>query len=246
MACASGTAAVALGAHWIRSGLCRAVVAGGVDAYSAFVHRGFAALKALDPVRARPFDRDRAGLTMGEAAALVLLRAEQDAPPDAPRVSGWGTAADANHLTGPDPEGGGVARAVTAALNMAGLSPDAVDYVSAHGTGTRYNDRMEGQALVKVFGDRAAALPVDAIKGAIGHTMAAAGAVEIVHSLQNIKNSLIPISCGLSQLDPEIPLDLVFGQHREAGLGCALSTSSGFGGFNAAVVLQRSASTGPT
>lgn len=237
LACASGTAALGLGLSWLLGGQCRAVVAGGVDAWSEFVHHGFASLRALDSVAPRPFDLRRAGLGLGEGAGLVLLQLSTD--PAAPKLASWGLAADANHLTGPDPEGRGVARAITAALDHAGLRPDQVDFISAHGTGTRYNDRMEGQALARVFGPGAANIPVNSIKGAVGHTMGAAGALEAIHCAQVLQHGQAPPTTNLEQPDPAIELNLVQGQPRPGDYRCALSTSSGFGGVNAAVVVTR-------
>jgi dodecanoy-ACP synthase len=234
MACATSTAALGLGLDWIRAGACDAVVAGGVDALSDLVHAGFSSLKALDPGRPRPFDQDRAGLGVGEGAALLLL---QRGAGGVARLSGWGQSADANHLTGPDPEGAGVVRAVRRALDDAGIAPEAVDFVSAHGTATGFNDLMEGKALCEVFGQRA--VPVNSIKGAIGHTMAAAGAIEAVLCTLVLERGQIPATTGLSRLDPEIAADVVQGSAREALVRVAVSTNSGFGGINAAIVLER-------
>jgi 3-oxoacyl-(acyl-carrier-protein) synthase len=240
MACASGTAAIGIGLEWIRSGACDAVVAGGVDVLSGLVHAGFACLKALDPVRPRPFDRDRAGLGIGEGAALVLLqRGLPDLITEAPRVTGWAQSADAVHLTGPDATGSGLARAIGQALEEAGLRPEQVDFVSAHGTATEYNDLMEGKALRQVFGDRVDRLPVNSIKGAIGHTMAAAGAIEAVLCTSVLEHGLIPPTANLEHQDPEIPLNVVQGRALEAPVQRAVTTSSGFGGINAALVIER-------
>lgn len=239
MACATSTAAIGMGLQWIRAGECDAVVAGGADAVSVLVHQGFACLRALDPELPRPFDRDRAGLGVGEAAGLVLLTRGDVAGPDAARVAGWGLSSDANHLTGPDPTGSGVARAVEQALADAGLGPAQVDAVNAHGTATVFNDRMEGQALRRVFGARAGQVPVDSIKGAIGHTMAAAGVVEAILCAEVLRSGQLPATTGLRVPDPEIPLDLVQGAARAGDYRHVVSTSSGFGGVNAALVLVR-------
>ena len=237
MACASGTAAIGLGLEWIRADLCDAVVAGGFDALSELVYHGFANLRALDPERPRPFDMDRAGLCVGEGAGLVLL--EADASPDAgPILCGQGHSADANHLTGPDPTGAGVARAVTAALAEAGLKPEQIDFVSAHGTATVFNDLMEAKALATVFGARAAReIPVHSIKGAVGHTMGAAGALEAVVCARILATGLAPPTAGLRNLDPRIGLRVVAGEPLAGSFRRVLSTSSGFGGVNAALVL---------
>jgi 3-oxoacyl-(acyl-carrier-protein) synthase len=241
MACASGTAAVGLAASWIRDGLCELAVAGGADVLSPMVQAGFAALRALDPERPRPFDRRRAGLGIGEGAALLLLGASDRPPAGSLEVLGWGFSSDAHHLTGPAPEGRGLARAVKAALEEASLPAEAVEAVNAHGTGTVFNDLMEAKALRLVFGDRAASLPVDGIKGAIGHCMGAAGAIEAVLCAGVLERGLLPPTCGLEELDPAIALEgLVRGEARPGNYRVVLSTSSGFGGINAALLLGRS------
>lgn len=236
MACASSTAAIGLGLDWIRDGACDAVVAGGADALSGLVHAGFSCLKALDPERPRPFDRRRAGLAVGEGAALVLL--QRGRVEGAPLLAGWAQSADANHLTGPDPEGRGVARAIERALAEAGLAPADVGFISAHGTATDFNDLMESKAFIRVFGEQAARIPVNSIKGAIGHTMGAAGAIEAVLCVLVLRHGVIPPTAGLEVVDPQIPLDVVRGAPRRAEVRTAVSTSSGFGGVNAAIVLR--------
>src|SRR5262249_22189236 len=181
LACASGTQAVALATEWVRAGRADVVLAGGSDLLCRFVVAGFNCLRATAEV-ARPFDRDRQGLVLGEGAAIVVVEeavhAERRGATVRAQVLGTGAAADAVHMTAPDREGGGVVRAVLAALADAGLPPSAVDFVSAHGTGTSFNDAMEARALVRLFGERAT--PVNSIKGAIGHTLGAAGAFEAV------------------------------------------------------------------
>src|SRR5262249_30095945 len=156
----------------------------------------------------------------------------------AARVLGTGAAGDAVHMTAPDREGGGVVRAIGAALADAAVPPSAVDFVSAHGTGTPFNDAMEARALLRLFG--AYAVPGNSIKGAIGHTLGAAGAFEAVLCAEVVTRGLVPPTAGLQQIDPECAgLDLVHGTARRCDVRVALSTSSGFAGANAAVVLGR-------
>lgn len=238
MACASGTAAIGLALDWLREGACDAVVAGGVDALSDFVYHGFLGLRALDPERPRPFDARRAGLGLGEGAGLVLLERLDPPQRGTIRVAGRGLSADANHLTGPDPTGSGVARAINAALADAGCAAEAVDFVNAHGTATVFNDLMEAKALERVLGQRLGRVPVNSIKGAIGHTMGAAGALEAVLCAQVLRHGRIPPTAGLEQQDPAIELDVVQGAPRDGDYRCVVTTSSGFGGINAALVLQ--------
>ncbi len=241
LACASGTHAVALGAAWIRAGRADVVLAGGTDLLCRFVVAGFNCLRATSDV-ARPFDRRRKGLVLGEGAAIVVLESEAHARARGAGVNacvtGVGAAADATHMTAPDREGGGAARAIRAALDDAGLAPSDVGFVSAHGTGTPYNDAMEAAALTRVFG--AGRVPVHSIKGAIGHTLGAAGAIEAVVCLRVLETGLVPPTTGLEDVDPACAsLDLVHGAPRPVDARAVVSTSSGFAGANAALVLER-------
>jgi 3-oxoacyl-(acyl-carrier-protein) synthase len=241
LACASGTQAVAMAADWVRAGRADVVLAGGTDLLCRFVVAGFNGLRATADV-ARPFDRRRAGLVLGEGAALVVVEeaghARRRGAAVRARVLGVGAAGDGVHMTAPDREGGGVERAVLAALHDAELPPSAVDFVSAHGTGTPFNDAMEARALVRVFGARA--VPVNSIKGAIGHTLGAAGAFEAVVCAEVIGRGVVPATVGLEEIDPACAgLDLVCGTPRRRDVHVALSTSSGFAGANAALVLGR-------
>ena len=241
LACASGTQAVAMAADWVRAGRADVVLAGGSDLLCRFVVAGFNSLRATAEV-ARPFDRDRRGLVLGEGAAMLVIEEEEHAARRGARatarVLGTGAAGDAVHMTAPDREGGGVVRAIGAALADAGLVPAAVDFVSAHGTGTPFNDAMEARALLQLFG--AHAVPVNSIKGAIGHTLGAAGAFEAVLCAEVLARGLVPPTAGLEQVDPECAgLDLVRGAARPCAARVALSTSSGFAGANAALVLGR-------
>lgn len=239
LACASGTYAVALGADWIERGLADVVVAGGTDLLCRFVVAGFNALRATAE-HASPFDRDRRGLVLGEGAAAVILEAEAHAAARGARVQarvlGWGAAGDAVHMTAPDRDGHGAARAITAALAAGTVPASSVDFVSAHGTGTVYNDAMEARAIAAVFGP--GRVPVNSIKGAVGHSLAAAGAFETVLCVASMRHGTIPPTAGLVTPDPACAdLDLVYGAARRTPVRTAVSTSSGFAGANAALVL---------
>jgi 3-oxoacyl-[acyl-carrier-protein] synthase II len=241
LACASGTHAVALAADWVRAGHADAVLAGGADLLCRFVVSGFNALRATADV-ARPFDRDRRGLVLGEGAAVVVVEEAEHASRRGAtvraRVLGVGAAGDAVHMTAPDREGRGAARAMIAALEDAGLASGAVDFVSAHGTGTPYNDAMEAVAIARVFAGRR--VPVNSIKGAIGHTLGAAGAFEAVLCVEAIAAGIVPPTAGLSEPDPACAeLELVRGEPRVGRIDVVLSSSSGFAGTNAALVLGR-------
>ena len=241
LACASSTQAIALAADWVRLGRADVVVAGGTDLLCRFVVSGFNSLRATAEI-ARPFDAARRGLVLGEGAAVVVVEdarhAERRGAAVRARIAGVGCAADAVHMTAPDREGGGAIRAIDAALADAGIPPRAVGFVSAHGTGTPYNDAMEAVALARTFGRRRVA--VNSIKGAIGHTLGAAGAFEAVMCVQVLAAGVIPPTAGLETVDPACAdLDLVRGAARPHDVDAVLSTSSGFAGTNAALVLAR-------
>ncbi len=244
-ACASGTAAIGLAAAWIREGRAVRVLAGGADALSPFVFSGFDALRALSPAAARPFDAERNGLTLGEGAAFLLLEDEDVALARGARVlarvAGYGSAADACHMTRPDPSGAGLARAAAAALADAGRTAADVGFVSAHGTGTVFNDAMEEAALAHVLGSRAGSVPVHGLKGAIGHTLGAAGAFEAVLCALVLRAGDVPPTAGHRASRPGSPLFGVSGApHRpERRVDVALSTSAAFSGTDAALVLER-------
>jgi len=241
-ACASGATALAVGADLLRSGEADAVVAGGYDILCRFVMRGFNALRALTCDEIRPFDRRRSGLLLGEAAALVLLRRSSEVSrPRLGMLLGYGSASDAFHISAPDPQGRGVERASRAALAQAGLQADEIDFVSAHGTATPLNDRVETAALKRVLGARAQAIPVNSIKASLGHTMGAAAVLEAIMCLLAGRHGLIPPTLNLEDPDPECDLDYVRGSARAARSRRSLSTSLGFGGCNAALVLEAAA-----
>ncbi|MSP59546.1 MAG: beta-ketoacyl-[acyl-carrier-protein] synthase family protein [Myxococcales bacterium] len=242
VACVSGNAALGMALDLVRSGRATQVIAGGVDALSHFVTAGFASLKALDPAPCRPFDRDRRGLNLGEGACFLVVEEEEHARARGARIrgflAGYGAASDANHMTGPDRTGRGAARAMNAALVDAGVEAGAIDFVSAHGTATLFNDLMEAKALHAVLGAAAPRIPVNSIKSAIGHTLGAAGAFEALLCVRTMEEGLIAPTVGHLERDPEIDLDIVAGAAREAQVRVALSTSSGFGGLNAALVIR--------
>jgi 3-oxoacyl-[acyl-carrier-protein] synthase II len=242
VACASGTAAVGAALDLVRDGRARIVLAGGVDALSDFVFAGFCTLQALDPAPARPFAVDRRGLSLGEGAAFLVVEDEEHAGGRArgplARLTGYGLSDDATHMTGPDASGRGAARAMRAALADAGRAPEEVDFISLHGTGTSFGDLMERHAVHALCGPRARLVPVNSIKGALGHTLGAAGAFEAIVCARAVADGRIPPTTGLGELDPAIDLDVVRGAARAASVRVALSTTSGFGGLNAALVVE--------
>ena len=237
-ACTSGADAIGLAMDLITTGQCECVLCGGADALSLVPHTGFARLMIYSDQPCRPFDRDRKGLNLGEgAAALVLESAEHARRRNAAvlgQVLGYGNASDAHHFTAPHPEGRGLASAIRSALQQAGLEAADMAFVNAHGTSTHENDRVEGRLLRAML----PGVPVWASKGGTGHTLGAAGALEAVLTLEALRRGTIPASLGFYNVDPEIGFAPTQ-KALAASLPYALSTSLGFGGGNAALVLGR-------
>jgi len=238
-ACAAGASALGTGADLLRADVVDVVVAGGYDALCRFVMRGFDALRSLTRERVRPFDKRRSGLLLGEAAGLVLMTREgATTGPRLGRLLGHASASDGSHVAAPDANGRGLELAIRSALDEAGLTPADVEFVSAHGTGTLVNDRIEADVLRRVLGRRAPETPVNSIKASIGHTMGAAAALEAVMCLMAGREGVVPQTLGLEEPDPACELDHVIGSPRAARPRISLSTSLGFGGCNAALVLE--------
>ncbi len=238
-ACVSSSAALARAADMVESGRCTSVLVIGCDALSEFVFAGFSTLMALSPQPSRPFDRNRDGLNPGEAAAFALVmnpgRAKRENRPVTARIRGWALGCDANHMTGPSRNGEGLARTIKKALFRASVPACDVTSICAHGTGTAYNDAMEMKAFKTVFGKRPR--PVYSIKGGTGHTMGAAGLVETLIAAESVKKHIIPPTTGLSEPDSEA-VGWVSPEHVELSDNhTALTTNSGFGGANSAIIL---------
>jgi len=238
-ACAAGATAIGTGADLLRADVVDVVIAGGYDALCRFVMRGFDALRSLTRERVRPFDKRRSGLLLGEAAALVLMTREGATPgPRLGRLLGHASASDGSHIAAPDANGRGLELAARTALDEAGVTAAGVDFVRAHGTGTLVNDRIEADVLRRVLGRRASEIPVNSIKASVGHTMGAAAALEAVMCLMAGREGVVPKTLGLEEPDPACELDHVIGSPRAARPRISLSTSLGFGGCNAALVLE--------
>ncbi len=249
-ACATATHAIGEAMHMIRRGDARVMIAGGAEAaVTPFAYASFCSMKAMstrndDPRTAsRPFSQGRDGFVMGEGAGVLILEALDHAKARGARiygeVAGYAATADAHHITMPDPEGKGLGMAMTRALRSAGVGTEDIDYINAHGTSTPYNDKFETMAIKRLFGDRAAKLPVSSTKSMTGHLLGAAGGIESVACLKAIDTRTLPPTINLHEPDPECDLDYVPNTAREAKVDVVLSNNLGFGGQNAAVVFRR-------
>ncbi len=243
-ACASASHAIGIAFHMVRSGMLDVAVTGGSDAsISVGFMKAWDALRVLSPDVCRPFSADRTGLVIGEGAGVLVLeeweRACGRGAVPLGEVIGFGMSADAGDLTAPNAEG--AAQAMQDALDDAGIPAGDVDYVNAHGTGTRLNDRAEVAALRQVFAGHLAQLPVSSTKSMIGHCLNAGGALEAVASVLALHDGLLPPTIGFRAADPECDVDCVPNQARPAALNIAMSNSFAFGGLNAVLVLQKAA-----
>jgi 3-oxoacyl-[acyl-carrier-protein] synthase II len=241
-ACAAGNYAVAWAHDALRAGRADLMLAGGADAFSRITYTGFSRLGAISPDVCRPFDRHRKGMIPGEGAGVLVLEPLDRALARGARiyaeVAGYGLSCDAHHMTAAHPEGDGPARAMERALADAGLRPEAVSYVSAHGTGTPTNDKLEALAVRRVFGP-SPRVPVSSVKSMIGHTMGAASAIEAAVCALAIHTGRIPPTMNFTEADPECDLDCVPNQARELPVEVAMNNAYAFGGNNASVIFRR-------
>lgn len=252
-ACAAGGIAIALGAMFLRSGAADIALCGGAEsAFSPPIVNGFATMKALatsksgdrshdDPSQAsRPFSVDRTGFVMAEGAATLVLATESIARrlglPIQAELLGWGMNSDAHHMTTPHP--GRIAELLRRTLASAGLRPEQVDYYNAHGTSTPVNDRVETEVVKDVFGEHARRMPMSSIKGALGHALGAASAIEAAACVRSLRDRVIPPTINYLA-DPDLDLDYVPGTSRPAPLEVVLSASFGFGGTNNVLIFKR-------
>ena len=249
-ACASGADSIGEAANIIRRGDAEVALAGGTEAaITPISMAGFSAAKALttsndDPASAsRPFDKERDGFVMGEGAGVLVLESEEHALARGARIlaefAGYGATSDAFHITQPDENGEGAARAMRKALKQAGLLPDDIEYLNAHGTSTLMNDKLETLAIKKVFGEYAYTLPVSSTKSMTGHLLGAAGAIEAAVCIQAMQHSVIPPTANYRTADPDCDLDYVPNVARSAGIEAAMTNSLGFGGHNASLIFRR-------
>jgi 3-oxoacyl-[acyl-carrier-protein] synthase II len=248
-ACASGTESISNAVDHLRAGIADVVICGGTE---SVIHplpiAAFAAMHALstrndDPVRAsRPYDKDRDGFVLGEGAAVLILETKEHAEARGAKIyaeiAGGSVSSDAHHITAPDPEGNGAARAVLDALTDAGVTPADVNYINAHATSTPVGDIAEYTALHKVFGDRIKEIPVSATKSATGHLLGGTGALEAIFTVLSVHEKIAAPTLNLDNQDEAIPLDVVIEPRALPDSIIAISNSFGFGGHNAVIVVR--------
>ncbi|HHF7051972.1 TPA: beta-ketoacyl-ACP synthase II [Streptococcus mutans] len=245
-ACASANDAIGEAFREIKYGFHDVILAGGSEASITKIGiGGFNALTALstteDPARsAIPFDKDRNGFVMGEGAAVLILESLEHAQKRGARilaeVVGYGSNCDAYHMTTPTPDGSGAAKAIKLTINEAGISPEEVNYVNAHGTSTQANEKGESKAIVAVLGKD---VPVSSTKSFTGHLLGAAGGVEAIATIEAIRNHFVPMTAGTKELSEDIEANVVYGQGQEADIKYAISNTFGFGGHNAVLAFKR-------
>jgi 3-oxoacyl-(acyl-carrier-protein) synthase len=243
LSCSSGTAAIGQGMDIIRTGKATAVLCEGHDSLAYSSMAGLSILRTITADELRPFDVRRSGTIFGEGAGALIL---EDADSAIARgaiiygeVAGYAVNNNAHHLTAPDKEGDGIVAMLKEALRDAAISPQEIDYINAHGTGTAYFDVTETKAVKAVLGDRAYQIPMSSIKPAVGHMMAAAGSVEAIASLLALRDGIVPPTLNHEQPDPECDLDYVSNGARKVEIRNVISISSGIGGNNSAVVLKK-------
>ncbi len=249
-ACATGNHCIGSAARWIQLGQATAMLAGGSEAtVTPMGVSGFNALKALsthneEPQKAsRPFDLERDGFVIGEGSGVIVLEELGHALARGARIyaeyGGYGATADAFHITAPSPDGEGAVRCMRRALRDAGLAPEQIDYINAHGTSTKFNDSIETKAIKEVFGEYAWRIPVSSTKSMTGHLLGAAGGIEAIAAVLAIEHGVIPPTINLEHPDPECDLDYVPNMARRVAVRNVMSNTFGFGGANAAVIFKK-------
>jgi 3-oxoacyl-[acyl-carrier-protein] synthase II len=242
-ACSSSATAIGYGADLIRSGKSKAVLCGGSEALTELTFGGFNSLKAMDPSPCKPFDRKRAGMSLGEGAGILILEdfdeAEQRGAKILAEFLGYGIGGEAYHITAPEPTGMNEARIMKEALEESGIASTEVDYINAHGTGTPLNDKVETLSIKNAFGERAYSIPISSIKSSVGHCLGAAGAIEGIASILSIVHQFIPPTLSHKEGDEDCDLDYVPGKAREKEVNVVLSNSFAFGGNCTTLILGK-------
>ncbi|MBN2063890.1 MAG: beta-ketoacyl-[acyl-carrier-protein] synthase family protein [Sedimentisphaerales bacterium] len=237
-ACASGAVAIGQGAKWLQNGLCDIVIAGGVDILCRVIYNGFVSLKITDTEFCRPFDKNRAGLNLGEGAGIVILETIQHARRrnsiNAGYVCGYGNFSDAYHMSAPVPDGMGLRYAIDTALAQSSLSYDQITFINAHGTATSENDKVEGRLISELL----PSVPFQSTKGYTGHTLGAAGAIEAILTIEQLNRQIMAASAGFNEPDDAFKANPVICNTTISG-DYALSNSLAFGGNNAVLLLKR-------
>ncbi len=240
-ACAAGNYALAHALDSIRAGEAEVMLAGGSDAFSRITYTGFARLGAIAPEQCQPFDRNRKGMIPGEGAAVLVLEPLERARARGARIyaelAGYGLTCDASHMTAP--QGDGAVRAMKMAMADSDVVPDQVNYISAHGTGTAVNDRVETLAVKQAFGEAALRVPISSIKSMLGHTMGAASAIEAAACTLAVWDDHMPPTIHLVEPDPDCDLDYVPNVARAARVDVAMNNAYAFGGNNASVIFRK-------
>jgi len=242
-ACSAGATALGYARDLILSGQAAIMLAGGVEPMCRITYAAFNALKSVDPDVCRPFDKNRAGLSLGEAAAIMVLEPLDAAINRGARIYGellgYGVTCDSFHMTSPDEKASGAVRSMQAALKDSGLAIEDIDYINAHGTATPVNDVTETKAIKEVFGKRAYLIPVSSTKSMHAHTLGAAGALEGIVSMLALLHGFVPPTINYQDSDPQCDLDYVTSGFRKANLRNVLSNSFAFGGNNTTVIFGR-------
>jgi 3-oxoacyl-[acyl-carrier-protein] synthase-1 len=234
-ACSSSAKAIGAGQRLIASGVCDAVLVGGIDTLCRLTLRGFKSLELISAQRCQPMDKDRSGINIGEAAALLLLEKNTVQTESFPQLLAVGESSDAYHMSSPHPDGVGAALAMTNALQQAGISSAEVDYLNLHATATKINDQIESLAAYRVLSDR---IPCSGTKGITGHALGAAGALETIIALLALKHRFIPGTAGLQQTEGNCQCNVIKSPIQHQTISIAMSNSFGFGGNNASVIVS--------
>ncbi len=233
-ACSSSATAIGYGADLIRSGKSKAVLCGGSEGLSELTFGGFNSLKAMDPSPCKPFDRKRAGMSLGEGAGILILEDFDEAVKRGAKIYaeflGYGIGGEAYHITAPEPTGMREAHIMREAMEEGEISPAEVDYINAHGTGTPLNDKVETLSIKNVFGERAYKIPISSIKSTVGHCLGSAGAIEAIASILSLVHGFIPLTLNYQEGDEDCDLDYVPEKSREMKVKVVLSNSFAFGG----------------